>query len=176
MTDQKALHRLSYGMYIVTAKDGGRINGQMSNSVFQVASDPPIISISINKKNDTHDMIVRSGAFAVSVLDITTPLTLVSIFGFKHGRDIDKFKGNPYRPGKNGAPILTTSTTAFMEASVRSSIDAGTHTVFLGDVTEMGCVGEVEPMTYKYYYHVLKGVTPRAAPTFLVPEVEGVHQ
>ena len=169
MTDHEALQRLSYGMYIVTAKEGSRINGQMSNSVFQVASDPPIISISINKKNDTHDMIARSGAFAVSVLDITAPLTLVSVFGFKHGREIDKFGRTPIGPGKNGAPILTTSTTAFMEASVRSSIDAGTHTVFLGDVTEMGCLGEVEPMTYKYYYHVLKGVTPRSAPTYLVP-------
>ncbi len=157
-------------MYIVTAKDGDRINGQMSNSVFQVASDPPIISISINKQNDTHDMIARAGAFAVSVLDITAPLTLISIFGFKHGRDIDKFNGRAYRLGKNGAPILTMSTTAFLEASVRSSIDAGTHTVFLGDITEMGCLGEGEPMTYAYYYRELKGVTPRSAPTYRVPE------
>jgi flavin reductase (DIM6/NTAB) family NADH-FMN oxidoreductase RutF len=160
-------------MYIVTAKDGSRINGQMSNSVFQVASDPPIIAISINKQNVTHDMIVHSGAFAASVLDITAPLTLVSRFGFKHGRDIDKFSGIAYRPGRNGAPILTTSIAAFLEASVRSSIDAGTHTVFLGDVTEMGKVGEVEPMTYKYYYHVLKGVTPRSAPTYLMPVMKG---
>lgn len=167
MSDPRALHRMSYGMYVVTASDGGRMNGQISNSVFQVASQPPIVSISINKKNDTHDMIVRSGAFAISVLDITAPLTLISIFGFKHGRDIDKFGGTPYRLGSNGAPILLISTTAFLEVTVRSAVDAGTHTVFMGDITEMGCEGETEPMTYKYYYHVLKGVTPRAAPTYL---------
>jgi flavin reductase (DIM6/NTAB) family NADH-FMN oxidoreductase RutF len=163
-------------MYIVTTKDGDRINGQMSNSVFQVSSDPPIVSISINKQNDTHAMISRSGMFAVCVLDISAPLTMISVFGFKHGRDIDKFNGIAYRPGSNGAPIITNGTTAFLEAKVRSSADAGTHTVFLGDVTEMGCLGEGEPMTYAYYHRVLKGVTPKTAPTYTTPILRRVKE
>jgi flavin reductase (DIM6/NTAB) family NADH-FMN oxidoreductase RutF len=169
MIDHRPLGSLSYGMYIVAAKDGEHINGQISNSVFQVASEPSIVSVSINKLNDTHDMIARSGAFAVSVLDRTTPMTLVSTFGFKHGREGDKFGRTAYRPGKNGAPIVMVSTTAYLEVAVRSSIDAATHTIFLGDVTETGCMGGTEPMTYEYYRRVLKGTTPRAAPTFSLP-------
>ncbi len=153
-------------MYIVCAREGGRINGQLSNTVFQVASEPPIVSVCINRKNVTHGMIERSGRFSVSVLDITAPFTLISLFGFRHGGQIDKFAGTPYQSSPGGLPIVTVSTNAFIEAKVTGSVEAVTHTVFLGKVTDMGSLGQERSMTYDHYRTVLKGLTPKDAPTY----------
>jgi flavin reductase (DIM6/NTAB) family NADH-FMN oxidoreductase RutF len=166
MLDRIPLQRLTYGMYIVSAREGDRINGQLANTVFQVASEPPVISVCINRKNVTHGMIERSGRFSVSVLDITAPFTLISLFGFRHGGQIDKFAGTPYQTTQNGLPIVTVSTNAFIEAKVTGSIDAVTHTVFLGEVTDMGSLGQGQSMTYDHYRTVLKGLTPKDAPTY----------
>lgn len=164
--DRGPLHRLTYGMYIVTAREGNRINGQLSNTVFQAASEPPIISVCISRQNLTHGMIERSGSFAVSVLDVSAPFTLISLFGFRHGGQVDKLSQVPYRPGANGAPIVTISTNAYLEAKVIGSVEAVTHTVFLGEVQDMGVLGPGASMTYDHYRTVLKGFTPKTAPTY----------
>jgi flavin reductase (DIM6/NTAB) family NADH-FMN oxidoreductase RutF len=166
MMDRLPLQRLSYGMYIVSARDGNRINGQLSNTVFQAASEPPIISVCINRQNVTHGMIERSGMFSVSVLDVTAPFALIGLFGFRHGGQVEKFGGIQYRSGTEGLPIVTVSTNAYLAARVIGSIEAVTHTVFLGEVTDMDILGSGESMTYDYYRTVLKGLTPKNAPTF----------
>jgi flavin reductase (DIM6/NTAB) family NADH-FMN oxidoreductase RutF len=166
MLDRGPLHRLTYGMYIVTAREGDRINGQVSNTVFQAASDPPIVSVCINRQNVTHGMIERSGAFSVSVLDVSAPFTLISLFGFRHGGQVDKFAEIPHRSGANGAPIVTVSTNAYFEALVIGSVEAVTHTLFLGQVQEAGALGAGDSMTYDHYRTVLKGLTPVSAPTY----------
>ncbi len=170
MIDHRPLHELTYGMYIVSAEEGGTYNGQMSNTLFQAASEPTLVSVCINKANRTHGMIRRRGAFTVSVLAMTAPLTLIGLFGFRHGYDIDKFKSVPFRPATNGAPIVLSHTVAFLEVAVISSLDAVTHTLYLGEVTNTGTLGDGEPMTYRYYNQVLKGYTPVTAPTFRPPE------
>ncbi|HDH63366.1 MAG TPA: flavin reductase, partial [Firmicutes bacterium] len=86
--DLKTLHKITYGLYLVTSKNGEKINGQIANTVFQVTSDPPRISVTINKKNLTHEFIEKSRVFAVSVLSKETPLKFIGNFGFKSGRDI----------------------------------------------------------------------------------------
>lgn len=166
MLDRTPLQRLTYGMYIVSARDGDRINGQLSNTVFQVASEPPLISVCINRKNITHGMIERSGRFSVSVLDITASFTLISLFGFRHGGQVDKFAGTKYQSTPSGLPIVTVSTNAFIEAKVTGSVEAATHTVFLGEVIDMGILSKGQPMTYDHYRTVLKGLTPKDAPTY----------
>jgi ferric-chelate reductase [NAD(P)H] len=167
MMDHHPLRTLTYGMYIISVREGDQINGQLSNTVFQVASEPPMVSMSINHSNVTHGMITRTGQFCVSVLDITAPFSLISLFGFHHGGEIDKFASVPHRPGSNGAPIVTTNTNAFLEVRVTGSIETPTHTVFLGEVTKMDLMGDKEPMTYDHYRNVLKGRTPPNAPTFM---------
>lgn len=177
MIDHRALHELTYGMYIIGAAEGGDLNGQVSNTLFQVASEPLLLSVCINKVNRTYGMIQRSGAFTVSVLSVTAPMSLINLFGFHHGFEVEKFREVPHRSADNGAPIVLSHTLAYIEVSVISSMDAVTHTLFLGKVTSAGMLLEGEPMTYRHYRTVLKGYTPATAPTYRplerTPEIKG---
>ncbi len=166
--DIKALFKLGYGIYVVTSKKGNRINGQIANTVFQVTSEPPTVAISINKNNLTHEFIKESRVFAASVLCEETPLTFIGNFGFKSGRDIDKFKGVNYKSGETGAPIVLDNAVSYLEARVTNEMDVGTHTIFVGVVVNADMVAEHKAcMTYDYYHQIKGGKTPRAATTYL---------
>lgn len=162
----KALHQISYGMYIVGSRKGDSINGQTCNTVIQVSSEPPIISACINKGNLTHDFISDSGVFAVSILSQDTPLSLIGRFGFKSGREVDKFEGIDYKLGETKAPIVLDNTLAYLEAKVINSVDVGTHTIFIGELVGAEVIQEGEPMTYAYYHQVKRGTTPKTAPSY----------
>ncbi|MFA5055631.1 MAG: flavin reductase family protein [Dehalococcoidia bacterium] len=164
--DTKALYLISYGMYIVCSKKGDKINGQTANTVIQVASEPPIISVCINKQNLTHEFITESKVFTASIVAQTAPLKLIGGFGFKSGRDVNKFEGVNYRLGQNGAPVILDNTLGYVEAKVIGSVDAKTHTVFIGEVTNAEVLAEGEPMTYAYYHQVKRGTTPKSAPHY----------
>ena len=163
----KALYLISYGLYVIGSRKGDRLNGQTANTVIQVSSQPPIISVCINKENLTHEFIKDSGVFTVSVLSQDTPLSLIGRFGFKSGRDIDKFDGVNYRVGETQAPIVLDHTLAYMEAKVTQEIDAGTHTIFIGELAGADVMKEGEPMTYAYYHQVKRGTTPKTAPSYI---------
>jgi len=165
--DPKALWKLSYGMYVVCSRLGDKRNGQIANTAVQVASDPLTVSVSINKKNLTHEYIAQSGVFSVSILSQNAPMTLIGQFGFKSGRDIDKFTGVNFRVGATGVPIVTDCAVGSIEAEVIGSIDAGTHTLFVGKVQDCECLLNELPMTYDYYHAVKGGKTPKNAATFL---------
>jgi flavin reductase (DIM6/NTAB) family NADH-FMN oxidoreductase RutF/rubredoxin len=162
----KALHKISYGLYVVSSLNGDRINGQIANTVFQVTSEPPTVAVSINKSNLTHEFIKESGVFVASILAQNTPLSFIGRFGFKSGRDIDKFEGISYERGETKSPIVTDNTLAFLEARVKQGVDAGSHTVFISDLVGAELLKEGEPMTYAYYHLVKRGSTPKAAPTY----------
>jgi flavin reductase (DIM6/NTAB) family NADH-FMN oxidoreductase RutF/rubredoxin len=167
----EALHKISYGMYIVTS--GKEIcNGQIANTVFQVTSQPETIAVCINKQNYTYELIKQSGVFAVSVLSKNTPLKLIGTFGFKCGRDLDKFEGVNFKTGKTGTRIVLDNSIAYLEAKVTKEVDAGTHALFMGEVVEADVLNKEEPMTYAYYHEIKRGVTPSSAPTFLRTETE----
>lgn len=170
--DLKTLHKITYGLYLVTSKNGEKINGQIANTVFQVTSDPPRISVTINKKNLTHEFIEKNRVFAVSILSKETPLKFIGNFGFKSGRDIDKFKNIPYEIGKTGSPIVRENSLGFIEARVLKDMDAGTHTIFVGDVVDCERFKEGEPMTYAYYHEIKGGKSPKTAPTYIKEEVK----
>jgi len=164
--DAKALYLISYGMYIICSKKGDKINGQTANSVIQVASEPPIISVCINKQNLTHEFIRDSKVFTASVLSQAAPLKLIGGFGFKSGRDLNKFYGVKYKLGQSGAPVILDSTLGYLEAKVIDSVDVKTHTIFIGELVGAEVLGEGEPMTYAYYHMVKRGTTPKSAPSF----------
>ena len=165
--NKSAFYKLSYGIYIVTSGKEGRFNGQIANTVFQVTSEPPTIAVSINKQNYTHEQIVASRSFAVSILEEAAPMTLIGRFGFKSGKEIDKLEGIRTRMGKTGIPIVTDHAVAFIEAEVVSEMDCGTHTIFLGRIVECDILDAVaEPMTYAYYHAVKGGKAPKNAPTY----------
>lgn len=165
--NNSAFYKLSYGLYVITSGKEGRFNGQIANTVFQVTSAPPTVAVSINKLNFTHEHIVASRRFAVSILEEATPMTLIGRFGFKCGRDINKFEGVRVRTGKTGIPVVTDHTVAFIEAEVVGEMDCGTHTIFLGRVVECDVLDTAaEPMTYAYFHKVKGGRAPKNAPTY----------
>ena len=169
----KALHKLSYGLYVVSSKKGNRLNGQIANSVFQVTSEPPAIAVSINKDNLTHEFIRESKVLTVSILSRDTPLSFIGHFGFESGRDINKFGGIGYEMDETQAPVLIDNTVAYLEAMVTQELDAGTHTIFIGELVGADIVKEGDPMTYAYYHQVKRGTTPKKAPTY-IKEIKGV--
>jgi flavin reductase (DIM6/NTAB) family NADH-FMN oxidoreductase RutF/rubredoxin len=163
----KALHSISYGLYVIGSRKGDRLNAQIANTVVQVCSEPPTISVCINKGNLTHEYIESSGAFSVSVLSQDTPLSFIGHFGFKSGRDVDKFEGIDYKIGQTQAPIVLDHAQAYMEAKVTQQVDAGTHTVFIGELVAAEVLRESTPMTYAYYHQVKRGTTPKTAPSYI---------
>jgi len=164
--DPKALYKISYGLYVITSKKGEEINGQTANSLIQVTAEPPAIAIGLNKKNLTNEFIKASKVFAVSILSQDTPLNIIGQFGFKSGRDINKFDQVNYKLGKTRAPILLDNSLAYLEVKVTQEMDVGTHTIFVGEIVESEVIKDGEPMTYAYYHQVKRGTTPKTAPTY----------
>jgi len=164
--DIAALRTLTYGLYVVTSHNSGRLNGCVVNTVVQVAGEPCQVSVSVNKASLTHEFIARSGSFGVAVLDQETPMPFIGIFGFRSGRDFDKFGKAGYRLGLTGCPLPVENTLAQLEARVRTSVDCGSHTTFIGDVVASRVVKPGRPLTYDYYHQVRGGKTGRGAPTY----------
>ena len=165
--DTRVFRDLSYGLYIVTSRDADRFNGQIVNTVIQVTSEPPRVAVIINKKNLTHEFIMKSRVFAAMVLDETVKMIFLGPFGFRSGRDVNKFEKVSFKLGNTGAPILTENTLSMIEATVNSHIDLGSHTIFLGDVVNSEVLKSGTPLTYRYYHEHLKGKTPPGAPSFV---------
>jgi flavin reductase (DIM6/NTAB) family NADH-FMN oxidoreductase RutF/rubredoxin len=170
--DTKALYKISYGVYIVCSVDGDKINGQIANTVIQAASEPPTIAVSINKDNLTHEFIKKSGVFTASVLSQDTPLSFIGNFGFKSGRDTNKFADVNYKIGTTKTPVITDNTTAYLEVRVTKEIDVGTHTMFIGELVDAGVLTEDTVMTYEYYHQVKRGTTPKSAPSYVEKKEE----
>jgi len=166
----KTLHKISYGLYVVSSRTGEKFNGQIANTVFQVTSEPPIIAVSINKQNLTHEYIRESKVFTVSILSKEPPMKFIGHFGFRSGRELDKFKDVNYRVGATGAPIVMENTVGYLEAEIIDSLDVGTHTVFIGKIIDAEIIKEGEPMTYAYYHEVKRGKAPKTAPTYIKEE------
>lgn len=164
--DLTTLFKLSYGVYIVSAKSGNRLNGCIVNSVFQVTSENPIIAISISKQNFTTEFINDSKFFSIAILEQDTPMEFIGKFGFKSGRDIDKFKDTNYREGTNGVPIILDHSIAFIEVEVINSIDVETHKLITGRIINCETLADKKPLTYAYYHLVKGGKSPKNAPTF----------
>ena len=166
----KTLHRISYGLYVICSKKGEKINGQIANAIFQVTAEPQIIAISINKQNLTREYIEDSGLFTISILSKNTPMNFIGNFGFKSGRDINKFKGINYKLGRTKVPIIIDNSLAYIEAKVIDKTDVGTHTLFIGKVEDAEILTDEEPMTYAYYHECKGGTSPKTAPTYSAVE------
>jgi rubredoxin/flavin reductase (DIM6/NTAB) family NADH-FMN oxidoreductase RutF len=151
----------------VSSLKEGKLNGQIVNTVFQVTSEPPCIAVCINKGNLTHEYILSSSVFSASILEKDTPMEFIGLFGFRSGRDIDKFKGTKYLTGITGVPVVTDWTVGFIEAEVISSTDVGTHTIFIGKIINDKILNDKEVLTYEYYRNKKNGRSPKTAPTYI---------
>lgn len=166
--DTKIFHKLSYGLFVIGSTKEGKFNGQIANTVFQISSDPATVAISINKKNLTHEFIKSSNVFSVSILPQSVPLDFIGFFGFKSGRDIDKYQSVSFKQGETGAPLLLENTVGYLEAEVVSNLDVETHTVFIGKVINSEVLSSELSITYAYYQQAKRGLTPANAPTHII--------
>ncbi|MDE6052644.1 MAG: flavin reductase [Lachnospiraceae bacterium] len=158
--DKKAMYHLTYGLFILTAKEGDKDNGCIVNTVSQVTTEPNRIVVAVNKKNYTHDMIVRTGVFNVSILTENSKFDTYKHWGFQSGADVDKTEAITYQRAENGVIYIAEETNAYLSAKVVSATDLGTHTLFLADVTDGAVLSEDNSVTYGYYQKNIK-----AAPT-----------
>ena len=152
-----AMFKIGYGLYVLTAKENGFDNGCIINTVSQVTSSPNRITVAVNKMNKTHDMILASGEFNVSILTQSASFDIFKAFGFRSGKDTDKFADftNVSR-SSNGIYYITESTNSFISAKVLNATDLGTHTLFLADVTDCDILSDATSVTYDYYHKYIK--------------------
>ena len=155
--DPNAMFKFSYGLFVLSAKEGAKDNGCIINTAMQLTSNPQRISIAVNKGNYTHDMILRTGVFNVSVLSEDAAMDVFKRFGFQSGRNADKFDGcEGLQRSANGLYYLTGCTNAVLSGKVVQSIDCGTHTLFIADVTEAKVLSKEPSVTYAYYFANIK--------------------
>ncbi|MCK4870995.1 MAG: flavin reductase [Gammaproteobacteria bacterium] len=165
--DEQALFKIQYGMYIVSSKNEEAINGQIATTVMQVTNDPIKIAICLSKNTYTHEMVKQSQVFGVSVLAQDTPMTFIGRFGFKSGREFEKCKDISYETNITGVPLFLEHTVMILEAKVLSSMDIGTHTIYVGELLSSKQLNNNKAMTYEYYHTVFRGKSPENAPTHI---------
>lgn len=163
--NKNAFRNMSYGVYVVTAWDNGRATGCTANSAMQITSEPATVAVSINHDNYTNKCIAESGRFALSVLGEHSDPGIIGAFGFFSGRDKDKFDGIE-RSLKGCMPIVADAC-AYIVCEVIDKMETSSHTVFLGRVVEADVLKDDTPMTYAYYHNVIKGKSPKNAPTYI---------
>jgi flavin reductase (DIM6/NTAB) family NADH-FMN oxidoreductase RutF/rubredoxin len=169
--NNKAFYKVSYGLYAVSSTNGSESNGYIANTVFQITSQPARFAVACNKNNHTCGMIGQSKVFSISILAQNTKSELIGLFGYKSGRTLNKFASVRHRTGQTGAPILLEDTLAWFECKVVQAVDAGTHILFIGEVVDGDVTDTTQPpLTYAYYHDVMKGKSPKNAPTYIAPE------
>ena len=165
--DPRALFTLNYGVYIVSTAYEGKMNGQIINALMQVTGDPICVAACLHRENYTTELVRKSGRFSVSVLEDSAPLKFIGVFGFRCGREFDKFRECSFTLDENGMPLVTDYTIAGIEARVVSSLDVHTHTIFIGGVEKAAILRDGTPLTYANYHNIKKGKSPDKAPSFV---------
>ena len=161
--DLTALFNIGYGLYVITSNDGKKDNGLIVNTVTQVTNTPNRIAVTINKENYSHHVIKQTGVMNINCLSVDAPFSVFENFGFKSGRNTDKFAGDEQLRSDNGLIFLRHYINSFMSLKVEQYVDLDTHVMFICSVTEARVISDAETMTYTYYQ---KNVKPK-------PETEG---
>lgn len=164
----ETFYTLSYGLYIVSAQSEGKKNGYVANTVFQVTAEPSQLAISSNKDNLSAKVIAKSGFFSVSVLEQDASKDILGRFGYKSGKDFDKFEETQYFETLHGVPVVTEDCISWFVCKVMKTVDVGTHLLFIGEVLDGDFLNkEKTPLTYDYYRKARHGRAPKNAPTYI---------
>ena len=155
--DTKALFKIGYGLYVLTANENEKDNGCIINTVNQVTSDPCQIAIAVNKKNYTTEMIQRTKKFNLSVISESADFEIFKRFGFQSGRDVDKFMGFfSTKRTPNGVLYITENTNSYMCCYVKQELDLGTHILFIAQLVDCEVLSEIPTATYDFYQRNIK--------------------
>lgn len=161
-----ALRDITYGMYIVSTSYNNIYSGCVVNTVTQITSSNPIISVSINKNNYTNELLKKSKKIGISILSEETSKDTIVTFGYHSSKDYDKFKDINYELVDNN-PIIKDNICGYIYGDVINIIDSETHDIFLIRVKDTIKLNELKPMSYSYYHNNLKGTSPKNAPTYV---------
>ncbi|HCL03591.1 MAG TPA: flavin reductase [Lachnoclostridium phytofermentans] len=164
--DPKALYKISYGVYIVSAQGSDHKAGCVINTLTQVTSSPMKLSIALNKNNDTLAVIKEAGTFSAVVLKEDVDLELIKIFGFFSSRDKNKFDSISYKFDDNNNPYPAGGIVAQFTCRLCDSLDVGSHVICIGEVTDANLISEEPPLTYADYHLKKGGTTPKNAPSY----------
>lgn len=154
--DNKALYNLTYGVFVLSAKAGDKVNGCITNTCIQVANSPTRVAVSVLNSNYTCDLIKEGGVFCLTLLDQSCTMETIRYFGYQSGRDVDKFGQMRPKLDGNGVPYLGWQSCGYLSCRVVSSQDLGSHTLFIAEVEDAQVLSDREPLTYAYYQNVLK--------------------
>ena len=165
--DITALFKISYGLFIIGAKDGSRFAGCVVNTVTQSTAKPATVTVCVNKDNYTNACIKNSNEFSVSILSEFTKESTIGIFGFSSSKDRDKFDEVPHGFTPSGLPYINEGVTGYLQCKVIGAVENYTHTIFIAEVTEAENLYSEPPMTYAYYRKVIKGKPAKNAPTYV---------
>ena len=166
--NKNVFRNFSYGVYVVSTLDNNRPTGCIANSIMQITSSPATVAVSMNHDNYTNSCIEASGKFAISILSEDSDPGLIGTFGFQSGKDINKFDTVSYET-IGDLPVITDAC-GYITCKVIDKMETSTHTVFLGEVVEGDILKNEPAMTYAYYHKVVKGKSPKNAPTYIAEE------
>ena len=159
--DTKVTRNFTYGLFVITAKDGDKLNGCIINTGIQAASDPLTVAVSLNKADYTCDMIMKTGEFNLTFLSEDAKFETFEHFGYQSGKDVDKFAKDSlakfeYKLAANGIPYVTTGANAYLSAHVTKSVDLGSHMMFIAEITDAEVFSKTPSVSYSYYFANIK--------------------
>ena len=164
--DEKALFKVTYGLYVVCAQAEGQRSGCVVNTLQQVTAEPVRLAVTVHKDNLTCQLIEKAGRFAAVALDQRADMLFIGRFGFRTGKNFEKFADISFAEDQAGMPYPLDASCAHYSCKVEQTLDLGTHMLFVGVAEEAEILSEEEPLTYGYYRNVIKGRTPKSAPSY----------
>lgn len=163
--DINALFTFGYGLYIVGTAWEGRLNGQVADAVMQLTAESICLAACLHRDNYTAELLAKSKKFSVSVFSEDVPLPFIGNFGFRSGREHDKYANCKYEMGTLGVPLVTDHTVAVVEAELLDVTDVHTHRLFIGTVISARLLNDKPPLTYANYHRIKKGKSHVNAPS-----------
>jgi len=143
---KQVMAQWSSGITIITSLADGQKQGITANSFASVSLNPPLVSVSIDKKLFIHSIIERSGVFAANILNAEQVKWGKLFAGFYPDIE-DRFAGIECETSVTGSPILP-GVLGWVDCQVRHAYEAGDHSIFVGEVLAGGIPELAPPMVY----------------------------
>lgn len=155
--DTNALFKVTYGLYVLTARENDFDNGCIINTFSQVTNTPNRVAVVVNKTNKTADMIRKTGIFNVSILSESATFDVFKNFGFQSGNEVNKFvEFTDVKRSKNGLLYLSRYSNSYISGKVTETVDFGTHYMFVADFEDAEILNDEKSMTYEDYHAKVK--------------------